>query len=250
MTILKDITDLKVTQIRVFPVDVVPLGMITTKSCIEKIRGDLSVSQIESPPFIEGIGPIIFLRGEIKEGNRIIVINRIAVEHRRIILEVVGTSKETDHVYDVLLSSIASVTDIDSGRLRVPLLIAETTQCVATLDFHFESLFNNSFIELLNNRVRKEATNKIAKGSVRPLVAEVEISYQIKDKTLIKNSISMSPKKFTIAPRAGTPLEARRYFLSSPFDSDTHLNLVRGLEEAITKTSQVGNQGSKTVVRP
>lgn len=247
---MKEITDLTVTQIRVFAVDVVPLSKINTKSCIEKIRGDLSVSQIESTPFIGGIGPIIFLRGEIKEENRVIVINRIAVEHRRIILEVVGTSKETDHVYDVLLSSIASVADIDLGRLQIPLLIAETTQCVATLDFPFESLFSNSFIELLNSRVKKEATSKIAKGSVRPLVAEVEISYQIKDETLIKHSISMSPKKFTIAPRTGIPLEARRYFLSSPFDSDTHLNLVRDLEEAITRTSQVGNQGSKTVVRP
>lgn len=234
---MKEITDLTVTQIRVFAVDVVPLSKINTKSCIEKIRGDLSVSQIESPPFVEGIAPIIFLRGEIKEGNRIIVINRIAVEHRRIILEVVGTSKETDHVYDVLLSSIASVTDIDSGRLRVPLLIAETTQCVATLGFHFESLFNKSFIELLNSRVKKEATSKIAKGSVRPLVAEVEISYQIKDETLIENRISMSPKKFIVAPRPGAPLEARRYSLSSPFDSDTHLKLVRDLEKAIIKTS-------------
>ena len=234
---MKEVTDLTVTQVRVFAVDVVPLSKINTKSCIERIRGDLSVSQIESTPFIEGIGPIIFLRGEIKEGNRIIVINRIVVDPRRIILEVVGTSKEANQVYDVLLSSIDSAADIDSGKLRVPLLIAETTQCVATLDFHFESLFDNSFIELLNSRVKKEATSKRAKGSVRPLAVEVEISYEIKDEILIENRISMTPKKFVIAPRAGAPSEARRYFLSSPFDSDTHLKLVRALEETVSKTS-------------
>lgn len=236
---MKEVTDLTVTQVRVFAVDVVPLSKINAKSCIERIRGDLSVSQIESTPFIEGIGPIIFLRGEIKEENRIIIVSRIVVDPRRIILEVVGTSKEANQAYEVLLSSIDSVADIDSDRLRVPLLIAETTQCVATLDFHFESLFNNSFIELLNSRVKKEATSKIAKGSVRPLATEVEISYEIQDETLIENRISMSPKKFVIAPRAGAPLEARRYFTASPFDSDTHLKLVRDLEKAITKTSSV-----------
>ena len=237
MRILKDITDLTVNQIRIFPVDIVPLNKITARSCVEKIRDDLSVSQIEPAPFIDGAGSIIFLRGEIKEGNRIIVINRIAVESRRIILEVAGTSKETNQVYDVLLSSIASVADVDLESLRLPLLLAETTQCVATLGFNFEVLFNNSFIEFLNGRVKKEATSKIAKGSVRPLVAVTEITYQIKDETLTKNKISMNSKQFAIAPRPGTPLEARRYVLSSPFDSDTHLKLVRDLEEAITKTS-------------
>lgn len=234
---MKEITDLTVTQIRVFPVDIVPLSKINAKSCIEKIRGDLSISEIETHPLIDGTSPIIFLKGEMKEGNRIIVINRIVVEPRRIILEVAGTSKEANQVYDVLLSSIDSAADIDSGKLRVPLLIAETTQCVATLDFHFESLFDNSFIELLNSRVKKEATSKRAKGSVRPLAVEVEISYEIKDETLIENRISMTPKKFVVAPRAGAPLEARRYFLSSPFDSDTHLKLARALEETISKTS-------------
>lgn len=234
---MKDITDLTVTQIRVFPVDVVPLGKITTKTCIEKIRNDLSVSEIEPSPFIDSAGPIVFRRGEIKKENRIIVINRIAVEPRRIILEVAGTSREANQVYDVLLSSMDSVADIDLGKLQVPLLTAETTQCIATLDFPFESLFSNSFIELLNSRVKKEATSKIAKGSVRPLVAEVEISYQVKDKTLTENRISMSPKRFIITPRPGAPLEARRYSISSPFDSDTHLRLVRDLEEAIAKTS-------------
>ncbi len=235
---MKEITDLTVTQIRVFPVDVVPMSMITTKSCIEKIRGDLSVSEIETRPFIDGTNSIIFRRGESRTGKRIIVINRIAVESRRIILEVAGTSKETNQVYDVLLSSIASVANVDLESLRLPLLLAETTQCVATLDFNFEALFNNSFIQLLNGRVEKKATTKIAKASVRPLAVAVEITYQIKDETLTKNKISMNPKQFVIAPRLGTPLEARRYSLSSPFDSDTHLKLFRDLEEVITKTSQ------------
>ncbi len=236
---LKEITNLTVTQIRVFPVDVVPLSQIGTKSCIEKIRGDLSISEIGPAPLMNDRGPIIFLRGGIKEKDRVLVINRVAVEPRRIVLEVVGTSKEANQVYDSLLSAIDSAAQIDLDRLRTPLLVAETTQCVATLGFHFESLFNSTFTQLLDSRVKKEATNKLAKGSVNPVLAEAEISYQIRDKTLTENKISMLPKKFTIAPRAGTPLESRRYFLSSPFDSDTHLKVFKELEEAIMKSNPV-----------
>ncbi len=234
---MKEITDLTVTQIRVFPVYVVPLSRITTKSCIERIRADLSIGEIEPVSFVGGTGPVIFRRGEIKGGNRIIVINGMTIEPRRILLEVAGTSKEAHQVYNALLSSIDSEIGIDSGKLQSPLITSEKTQCSATLDFPFWSLFNNSFIEFLNSEVKKKATSKIAKGSVSPLLAEAEISYQITDKTITENKIGMSPKRFTIALRAGTTLEARRYFLSSPFDSDTHLKLVRYLERAITKTS-------------
>ncbi len=234
---MKEITNLTVTQIRVFPVDVLPLSQITTKSCIERIRSDLSVGEIEPGPFVGVIGPILFLRGEIKEGDKIIVINRLTIEPRRILLEVAGTSKEANQVYNVLLSSLDSAIGIDSGKLQSPLITSETTQCSATLDFPFWLIFNNSLIEFLNNEVKKKATGKIAKASVSPLLAEVEINYEIMDKTILDNKITMSPKKLTIAARTGTTLEARKYFISSPFDSDTHLKLVRDLEKAITKTN-------------
>ena len=240
---MKDITNLTVTQIRVFPVDVVPLSHIGTKTCIERIRQDLSVSEIGPVPMIGGPGPIVFLKGEIKQKDKVVdkvvVINRVAVEPRRILLEVVGTSNHANQVYDALLSSMHAAAKIDLETLRAPLLMAETTQCVATLDFNFESLFSAAFMQVLSNRLKKEATSKVARGSVAPVLAEAEISYEIKDASLTQNRITMSPKKFTIAPRAGTPLESRRYLLSSPFDSDTHLEVFRELEEAITKSNRV-----------
>ena len=91
---LKNIADLTVTQIRIFPVDVIPLGIITTKSCVEKIRDALSIGEIETRPFIEGKHIITFRRGELKNEKGIIAINKVEVEPRRIIIEVEGTDKE------------------------------------------------------------------------------------------------------------------------------------------------------------
>lgn len=234
---LKNITDLTVTQIRIFPVDVIPLGIIAAKSCVEKIRDALSVGEIEARPFIEGRHVITFRRGELKNENRIIAINKVEVEPRRIIIEVEGTSKEGNQVYEVFLSSVLAVASVDLESLRMPLLVAQTTRCVVTLAFTFDALFSNAFIEFLNRKVEKEASNNAAKGSVRPLTAAAEITYQIRDKALIDNNISMNPKQFSIAPRAGAPLDARKYVTSSPFDSDTHLKLVEELNKAVAGSS-------------
>lgn len=233
-----NILDLVVNQIRIFPVDVIPSGLINSKSYVDVIRDTLSVSEVEVRPFIEGKDIIIFRKGELKENNELVVISKIEVEPRRIIIEVSGKSKAGNKVYELFISSLASLTNLDLESLRLPLLVAETTRCVVTLDFSFEELFSRSFIEFLNKNVEKEATNSVARGSVRPLTAIAEITYQIKDESLINNNIGMNPKQLTIAPRAGAPLDARKYVISSPFNSDTHIKLIEDLNKAIiNKTS-------------
>lgn len=236
---MKNITDLKVTQIRIFAVDVVPLSVITTKSCVEKIREALSIGEVEVHPLIEGKDIIVFRRGELRTEKRVTIVNKIEVDPRRIIVELEGTSKEGNEVYEAFLSTIAAVANVDLESLRMPLLVAETTQCVITLDFTFDSLFSSAFVEFLSQKVEKEARSNVAKASVRPLAVAAEITYEITDKTLIDNKIAMNPKQFSIAPRPGAPLDARKYLISSPFDSDAHLKLIAELGKAILAVSKV-----------
>ncbi len=232
------VKDLTVTQIRVFPVDVIPLNLITTKSCIGKVRDALSVNEIETRPLIEGKSIIIFRRGELKERNRLIIINKIEVEPRRVIIEVVGTSKEANQVYKTFVSTLVTVINKDLENLRIPLLIAETTRCVVTLHFAFEALFNSTFINFLNKKIKEEASDEVADASVRPLSAIAEITYRIKDKILIDNNITMNPKQFSIAPRMGAPADSKSYIISSPFDSEKHLKLIKELNHSmVTKMS-------------
>ncbi len=233
---MKNIVDLIVNQIRVFPVDIVPFGLINTKSCVEKIKDTLSISEVGVLPPIEGKAIIVFRKGELKENNELVVINKVEVDPRRIIIEVAGTSKAGNKVYELFMSSLTALTNLDLESLRSPLLLAETTRCVVTLDFAFEELFNHSFTEFLNDRVEKAATNNVVEGLVRPLAAITEITYQIKDEALVKNKISMNPKQLTIAPRPGAPLDERKYIISSPFNSDTHMKLIEELNKAITGT--------------
>ena len=235
---LKNITDLTVTQIRIFPVDVVPIGVIATKSCVEKVRDVLSIGEVEVRPFIEAKEVFLFRKGELKRENRLIVIKKIEVDPRRIIAEVEGTSKDGNEVYEVFLSIVAAVANVDLDGLRTPLLVVETTQCVVTLDFTFDALFSSAFVEFLNHKVEKEACSNLARASVRPLAAAAEITYEIIDKSLVDNKITMNPKQFSVAPRSGAPPDAKKYIISSPFDSDTHLKLVNELEKQIMAVSK------------
>jgi len=180
----------------------------------------------------------LFRKGELKRENRLIVVKKIEIDARRIIIEVEGTSKDGNEVYEVFLSIVAAVANVDLDGLRTPLLVAETTQCVVTLDFTFDALFSDAFIEFLNYKVEKEACSNLARASVRPLAATAEMTYEVVDKALVDNKITMNPKQFSIAPRPGAPPDARKYIISSPFDSDTHLKLVDELNKAILAVSK------------
>lgn len=231
---MKNITDLTVTQIRIFPVDVVPISVITARSCAEKVRDALSISEFGVRPSIYGRETFVFYKGELRGENRLIIIRKIEVDPRRIIVEIKGRSKDGNEVYEAFLSTVAEAANVDLEDLRKPLLVAETTQCVATLDFVFSALFNDAFVKFLSEKVEKKADSNLAKASVRPLATAAEITYEITEKTLIDNKISMNPKQFNIAPRPGAPQDDRKYVISSPFDSDTHLKLIAELNKAIT----------------
>ena len=234
---LKNIVDLIVNQIRIFPVDIIPLGLINTKSCVEKIRDTLSISEVGVLPSIDGKDVIVFRKGELKEDSELVVINKLEVDSRRIIIEVAGTSKAATRVYELFVSSLTAFTNIELGNLQSPLLLAETSRCIVTLDFTFEELFNRSFTEFLEKKVEKEATTDLTKSSVRPLAAIAEISYQVKSESLINSRVGMNPKQLTIAPRPGAPLADRKYVISSPFNSDTHIKLIEELNKAIVGKS-------------
>jgi hypothetical protein len=150
---------------------------------------------------------------------------------------VAGTSSEANEVYDTLISSINAV-GVDGAKLKVPLVMSETTQCSATLDFTIDSLLDRSFMRFVNTRVKREATTGQAKGTLSPRAIELEIGYDVKDKAVIENKITLAPKKLVIAAREGSPQEARRYLLSSPFDSDTHFRVFGDLEKAIVGSGE------------
>jgi len=231
---LKEITDLIVTQVRVFAPDTIPFRLIGAKSCTETLKSDFRVDEVQTNLFLPDRGSIVFERGEITKENNVVVINRIVIEPRRIILEVAGTSKEASRIYVLLLKSMESTTNIDLTKLKSPMILAETTQCIATLNFRFDSLLDDSFKKFMYDSVAKVASNKMARASVTPIATEFEITYDVEAQALIEHKISLSPKRFTIAPRANTPLEEKRYSTSSPFDSDTHLRLMQDLEKVIT----------------
>lgn len=231
---MENVTDLKVSQVRVFAADIIPISLITANSTADKIKGALSFGEIEVHPTTEGKNIIIFQRGELKRDSRLVIINRIVIEPRRIIVDIDGTSKDANEVYEELLTILSGVGTIDLNVLRKPLFVAEGTQCVVTLNFGFDSIFSKEYLEFLKKRVATGAESDIAKAVVRPSIALAEITYEIKDQILLDNKVGLNPKEFRISPRPGAPLDSRRYIIASPFDSDTHLKIIAELDKTIT----------------
>ena len=64
---LKNIVDILVNQIRIFPVDIIPLGLINTKSCVERIRDVLSMSEVGMLPSVDGKTLLFFVKVNSKK---------------------------------------------------------------------------------------------------------------------------------------------------------------------------------------
>jgi len=231
---MENVTDLKVNQVRVFAADIIPISLITANSTVDKIKGALSFGEIQAIPTVEGKNIIIFQRGELKRDNKLVIINRIVVEPRRIIMDIDGTSKDSNEVYEEFLTIISGVGTIDLKVLRKPLFVAEGTQCIVTLSFSFDSLFSKEYLAFLKKQVETTAESDVAKAVVRPSIALAEITYEIKDQILLDNKVGLNVKEFRISPRPGIPLDLRRYIVASPFDSDTHLKIIGELDKTIT----------------
>lgn len=231
---MNEITELTVTQIRIFPVGVIPFSLINTKSCAEKVKEMFGTTALDARGLI-GKDAVAFVKGEYKKDAKLLVIRRIEIDPRRIIVEAEGASEDCDAVYEAFVSAITSISDLSIEQFRNPLLKAETSQCVAKLNFEFDAIFSGNFTRFLNRNVEKEASSTLAKAQVRPVVAVSEIAYEIVDRILFDNKITLNPKQFSIAVLPGAPSAEKKYIVSSPFNSQVHIKLIKELDRILTK---------------
>ena len=222
------ISNLTVEQIRVFDLDAMPSRFMITPSVVNKIT-ERYHSAIGANPSQPAIPSLHFNGGEFIH-KKIIPINSITFEERRVLLSILGTSDEADLLFEDLRKTISEVLG-PSITFSPPIIKSDQTSCFATFKVNIQNFFSNSLLSFCEKNLQK--FNHIPKTqiSAQPFSLRVEISYQINDPVLITSNIGVSPKYLIIERRLQTPSEKNMYFVSSPFDSNTHLKLRREFEK-------------------
>lgn len=230
---MRDIVDLKVTQIRLYPIDTVPLRLLTIEKNLTPFREVLRFKSATLGDEKEDSAGFTFLNGELAYKSKTYSVERLTFEPLRVVLSIYGPSAAADALYEEVRRSLLAA-DPDGPFAKVePYVKVQETSCVATLDVGFDKLFNPSLVRFLNKTVAAHTSSKAVSSQVAPSRFSAKISYELLDPELKRAGVQLLNKGLTIEPRARTRLEEQRYFTLSPTDSDTHFTILREFEKSL-----------------
>jgi len=231
------VTNLYVTQGRIFAPDIVPYRLVITPlgtSLINQAFGfrDANWSQ-ENLDYVFQDGTF-----EYQGGN--LPITWLGFNDRRIVIQVLGDSDAAHAVYSFLCEALTQLTPgFQEAR---PLLLNEETSCTVRLSFDWRALLNPALVDLVSDKV-KEFTTEEARRFIKGLSIRFTIGAVTADERLRDYGVSLFDQTIAVEPKANVPLSERIYFTYSPFDSDTHLKLISDLETNLSRKGASGRRG-------
>jgi len=234
---MKDIVDLKVTQIRLYPIDVLPIAALLVEKNLAPFKDTLrfkTASGGEAKP--EAVA-FELLGGEFDYQGSTHLIERLTIEPRRLIFVTLGPSTVANALYDEIRKILIAADPERRLEKREPYVKVEETSCVITLEVDFRQLFAPRLLQFLEKNVQPRTSNGSATSTVLLSRFSARVSYDLTDPNLKKVGVRLVDKVVTIEPRSGTGLDEKRYFTQSPTDSETHLALLREFEKAFGSTT-------------
>ncbi len=232
---MKDIRELNVVDILIFPVDYIPLRQLITATNANAITSPFQFKETEIGEDQNGnVVSLIMKMGEFGFNGRVYPVDRLIIERRKITLKIHSDSEIAEKFY---LSVCDILRKIDpSGKFDAKMFKIKTSQtsCVVDLDFHFMDLISKQFASFLSGEAVEtlvSAINKKASLRILPKSLSFTIDFTVTDKPLLNDDIKIGPKMLTIEPRVMTNLDDRTFFTLSPTDSKTHISLLAELEK-------------------
>ena len=237
---MKNIRELRTTQIRIFPTDEIHFQSLQRQTAINKIKEKYKLKNIITPtipeiPSIEIQKILIFTNGEFVYKNKTYLVDRLVIENRRIIITMASHSEIADEFYTDLRNLLIELDLRDAKSNYNALVKSEETTCVAKLDFYLYQLFERNFINNFQQTLLNKIESHGCKIEIVPNVVRFKINYLNEPELYRKNKITFADKEFILEVRERTSYEDRIYFTSSPTDTKTHLELLSEINNLIAK---------------
>lgn len=236
---MKEITDLAVMELRLFPYDVIPLRSLITASHLKTFTSPFVFKEVEiGEDENHNIQAVKMQKGEFKCRERICPVESLIIEKNRIILKTQSDNEIADQFYRAISKSLIEIDP--NGRFKGSNYLVKSYQtvCVVTLDLDYMNIFSGETSRFIKSDALKACSTPVkhvAKVRIFPQSLTFSVNYEVTDKALLDAGVAISPKPLTIEPRMGTSLNERRFYTSSPTDSKTHLDLISTFENLFKK---------------
>lgn len=228
---MKDIKELTVRQIKIFPVDYIPYAHLLRPDFIDHMRKKHLFSKHQMPfEYFPKETPKIltFFNGEYLYDEKRIIINRLHFEERKIIFEAMASSEVSKRIFSAIAEDINTFDPTKGFNPSDTCFESEVTSCVLSLDIDYMNIYSEKMKTFITSNLAKLLKHKYSE--IRPKRTTFEINFEPDINLAKKEGISLSPKDFTIVPRLGKSLNMKVFYTESPFDSDTHLQLLEEFE--------------------
>lgn len=225
------IIEISATQIRIFKEDTIPYHILLKPDKIKNLVERLAFQSHEIPfPISDVNAPrILNLRaGEVKINQKSIFIYYLNFENRKVVAKIKGTTHDAITAFEEISSILCEIIDGLSLHFSNVILKSDETECVAQLDIDYYSLFSPKLKKFLKTNLMSKLSEKAE--SVVPKQFSFEIRF-FQPQKYSKYNITLSRKIFTLEPRPNTSLEDRIFYTKSPCPSETHLELLKEIEE-------------------
>jgi hypothetical protein len=238
---MKEITDLSVSELRLFPVDVIPLRALATASNLQKFTTPFLFKTIElAEDENHNIQAVKMQTGEFKLKEKIVPIEKLVIEQNRIIFKIHSDSEIADLLYRTISNSLVEIDPNMRFKDNNYLIKTSQTVCVVTLDVDCMDIFSEKTNRFINSDALKgcaASVNQMAKVTIVPRSITFNVNCEVTDKKLLDLGVMISTKPLTIEPRVGVSLSKKRFFTASPTDSKTHLGLIAAFENLFQRKS-------------
>lgn len=222
-------------QVHLYKLDQIPFQKLVTQKWVDELGSLLSFGSAQVAQDISrGETSILCEGGSVETDDGVISISRLAIEDRRILLNVAGTSDDARFALSQLEQFLSDVAGVDPEAFESPVLTAHDSQIVAELDFHYLRLISDSAWNYISQTGSGIASSDFATATLVPAKLAFYVEYEPVNKKLSEYRISLVRKELTLEPRKGYPLDERVFYSKAPFDTGSHQQFLVDLEALLS----------------
>ncbi|MCB8991835.1 MAG: hypothetical protein H6665_14540 [Ardenticatenaceae bacterium] len=218
------------TLISLIKFDVIPILELAASSELRrKLANHFDFEQIELREK-NGSPVLVCSLGTLNSGTPILT---LAIEERKIVCTVGGKSKETKAFYDVVIDFLMQIASCDDITAFEPVLVANESEMIVKLDIDVASLFPESLLNYMEGEASSKLSLGPASARIKPVSVMFEVDYFSNAQILDDYKITLTRKEISLQLRPGYPQENRVFISKMPVDSDTHMELLTEIEQAL-----------------
>jgi len=242
---MKNIQNLHVTQVRIFPEDTIPYQIFSLPEKVKQFKDRYHFAGEEIPIPLQLPGApklIIFQMGEVKIEDSSTIIDQLQFEGRKMVLEVAASSNVADMVFLDIADFVNKMAGNASLSEERTLTKTEETKCTVFLQIDYWEVFSDKTKWFIKDDLQKAFDRPVFATNPSKLTFEIIFDQDID--LFRKHRIHFVPKPLTIEPREGIPFDEQTYFTCSPFGSEVHLRLIEAFEKLFE--AEIGRKKMKS----